>query len=594
MTAKSTRASGAPRVGLGLSLALLSTLFLTSVAGDAQTVAVSTIAGTAGVAGSADGIGAAAQFFSPQFVVVDKAGIAFVSDSGNNTIRRVDLAGGAVVTVAGRAGVAGSDDGPAEIATFSFAGNWGGYLALDGHGGLFIAQTNCVRKLDLLSGYVSTVAGRASEPAYRDGAGSEARFSFITGLLYDQSGRLLIGDSGNDRVRMLDLQTNVVSTLGGTGTGAYRLPGSGMTADGSGSLYFLGYCTIERQNIATGEVDTVAGQKGRCWGGTNDAPDGSGSDAGFSSNIFGLTFAGAGTLYLTDGNAVRRFATVNRAVATIAGGTSSTWKGWADGSGDSARFNMPWGIAVAPENKVVIADRGNHTIRVVDIGPLDMSTWILPSAASIQGLSGRWTTDLFLRNVGASPLQATLKFLDHDVDGRLGSEKKISVGAGATVLWPDVLRSLFGNVESYGGIRISAPPSLIPSSQTWTQGNKGTFGQSVPLFRSLDLVGSSTRHIVGVAETIYFRTNLVLTNAVETDVAVEVVVVGPTGAELVRRQVPLKPLEMIQLSLSRDLGLVNVSAASIALTCRTSGGGVAAYASVIDNESGDPRTILPR
>ena len=77
-----------------------------------------TLAGSAGY-GSADGMGSAARFYSPSGVAVDSAGNVYVADSGNNTIRKVTLAG-VVTTVAGLSRSQGSADGTGAAARFSY------------------------------------------------------------------------------------------------------------------------------------------------------------------------------------------------------------------------------------------------------------------------------------------------------------------------------------------------------------------------------------------------------------------------------------------------------------------------------------------
>jgi sugar lactone lactonase YvrE len=95
---------------------------------------VTTLAGTAGVYGSADGVGPAAQFNLPEGIVADHDGNLYVSD-GNQTIRRVSPSG-VVTTIAGETGVIGSADGIGSAA--NFYGPSG--LALDAVGNLYVAE----------------------------------------------------------------------------------------------------------------------------------------------------------------------------------------------------------------------------------------------------------------------------------------------------------------------------------------------------------------------------------------------------------------------------------------------------------------------
>ena len=84
-----------------------------------------TLAGKAGSSGSADGTNSAARFYGPGGMAVDTNGNLYVADDGNNTIRKVTPAG-VVTTLAGRAGVAGSADGTNSAARFNYPDGRGG------------------------------------------------------------------------------------------------------------------------------------------------------------------------------------------------------------------------------------------------------------------------------------------------------------------------------------------------------------------------------------------------------------------------------------------------------------------------------------
>jgi sugar lactone lactonase YvrE len=118
---------------------------------------VSTLAGSAGTSGSSDGTGAAASFTGPHGITTDGTNL-FVADSGNHTIRRVVIATGAVSTLAGTAGTSGASDGTGGAALFKSP--YG--LTTDGTN-LFIADTgnNKIRKLVIATGAVTTVADTA-------------------------------------------------------------------------------------------------------------------------------------------------------------------------------------------------------------------------------------------------------------------------------------------------------------------------------------------------------------------------------------------------------------------------------------------------
>ena len=172
---------------------------------------VSTLAGSPGASGSADGIGAAARFNFPDGVASDSAGNVYVADPFNNTIRKVTSAG-VVTTLAGSAGATGSVDGNGAAARFSHPLG----VATDGADNLYIADSAnfTVRKITP-DGTVSTIAGLAGVTGSVDSTGADARFGFPVHVATDRAGNVYVADQGNDTIRKITIGGQV-TTLAGT------------------------------------------------------------------------------------------------------------------------------------------------------------------------------------------------------------------------------------------------------------------------------------------------------------------------------------------------------------------------------------------
>ena len=222
-------------------------------------------------------------------------------------------------------------------------------------------------------------------------------------------------------------------------------------------------------------------------------------------------------------------------------------------------------------------------------------TWLLTSSARVQGAGAFWQTDLTIRNTGSSPANVTVKFLGHSGDGRGGPERYATIPVGQTQTWRDVLWTLFGLTNDYGPILVrSTTASLAVLGQTWTSGGGGTYGQSVPALATGELIGATPRSILGVRQDAFFRTNLMLANATESNVTVVVQLVSTTGSVLGTLNRSLGPLSRDQLNVGADFGYTSLADAVFVISSPTSGAAVGAYASVIDNATQDPRTLLPR
>ena len=164
---------------------------------------VTTLAGRAGVSGSADGQGTAASFNRPYSIVVDSSGNLYVADTFNHLIRKIDSSG-TVTTLAGRAGVSGSADGQGTAASFFYPTG----IALDSSGNLYVTDidNHLIRRIDP-SGNVTTLAGQAGVSGTADGQGTAASFTYPNNIALDSSGNLYV--VGNQQIRKL---TGVVDT----------------------------------------------------------------------------------------------------------------------------------------------------------------------------------------------------------------------------------------------------------------------------------------------------------------------------------------------------------------------------------------------
>jgi len=350
-----------------------------------STGVVNTLAGTNGFSGRADGTGAAASFKDPQGVAVDSAGTLFVADTGNHTIRMITAAG-VVSTLAGTAGTPGSADGTGGGASF----NAPAALAVDGFGNLYVADSgNHTIRMITTGGVVSTLAGAVGSPGSADGTGLLAAFSNPQGGAVDLSGNVYVADTGNHTIRMIS--AGVVSTLAGsaglrgsldgTGTAARFSDPTGLAVDINGIAYVADYfSSIVRKITPGGVVSTFAGTAEE-WGNV----DGTGAIARFSGPT-GVAVDGFGNVRVADNanNTIRKI-TPGGLVSTLAG--TGVDIGSADGTA-AARFNLPYAMAQDGNGNLYVSDWDNHTIRKITPGGLVSTlagTPVIPGSADGTG-----------------------------------------------------------------------------------------------------------------------------------------------------------------------------------------------------------------
>ena len=323
-----------------------------------STVVTSFAGGATPFVGPMDGTGTAAWFFNPTAITTNGTHL-YVADTSNNKIRKIEIATGVVTSFAG-SGTAGALDGTGTAATFWQPGG----IATDGTN-LYVTENgnNRVRKIVIATGVVSTLAG--STIGTLDGTGTAAQFSRPIGITTDGT-NLYVVDSSSFKIRKIVIDTGVVTTFAGSGSaGAVDAVGTaatftypaGITTDGT-NLYVADSLSnrIRKIVISTRAVTTLAGSA------TSGSDDGAGSAAKFFKPA-GVATDGTNVYVGDTGNhKIRKIVIATGEVSTIAG-TGSI--GAADGTGSAASFYNPNGMTTDGKTLYVV-DSTNTKIRKID------------------------------------------------------------------------------------------------------------------------------------------------------------------------------------------------------------------------------------
>jgi sugar lactone lactonase YvrE len=324
---------------------------------------VTTLAGKAGTRGSADGVGADAQFNYPIGIAIDARGNLYVADSSNYTVRKITPAG-VVTTLAGKAREQGWNDGKGSDARFRSPEG----IVVNKHTGMIYItdKLDCTVRRISPQGVVTTIAGRSQRNwGFADGYGVLAKFNEPEGITIDRSGVLYVADHGNNAIRRVTPEGRVTTLLGppnptggdkdGPLNTAQISNPSGIGIDAEGNLYVSTNRQLRKIGI-NGIVSTVAGEDDH--GGHVDAL---GKAASFLQPG-GVTVDALGNLFMADGTTVRKI-TPSGSVTTLAGTALRT--GYADGVGEAAQFNHPIDLAADEAGNIYVTDRGNNVVRKI-------------------------------------------------------------------------------------------------------------------------------------------------------------------------------------------------------------------------------------
>lgn len=355
------------------------------VCGDApiaQDGIINTVAGT-GVQGYSgdNGLATEAQINDPHGIFVDAEENLYIADTSTSTIRKVNGATGIITTVAGwgHYGYNSPDGVPATQVDLQHPTD----VVADSNGNvLFVDRLQGkVRKVDVVSGIISTVAGGGWDRTTDGIPATSAAFVNPIGLAIDPSDNIYIASLFDNRVRKVDGLTGIVTTVAGGGpiTNSWSYQGGfagdggpavdaelffprNMALDGVGNIYITdgGNNRIRKVDAVTGIITTVAGTGVAGYSG-----DGGPATEADLNGPATLEVDEAGNIYAASFHRVRRIDAATGIITTIAGSGEAGYSG-DGGPAFEALLSSPGGLALSPAGDLFVADTSNDLVRKID------------------------------------------------------------------------------------------------------------------------------------------------------------------------------------------------------------------------------------
>ncbi len=361
---------------------VLATVYLTGTGygslADFPPGTISAIAGNGTQGFNHDGFAAtASELSSPGSVAFDGAGDIYIADTGNGRVREVNATTGVITTVAGGgSGCGGQTDslGDGCAATSATLSNPDA-VALDGAGNLYIADAgnHRIRMVNASTGVIETVVGGGSgcagqSDALGDGcAATSAELSSPSAIVLDGVGNLYLADT-QDGVRMVSAVTGTIAELAAVGSPA------GLALDYAGNLYVSESVSalVQKVNLQTGAITTVAGGGIGCPGETDSSGDGCPATQAKLTSPGGIALDPGGNLYIADQPAgLIRAVSASAGLITTAAGGGTGCAGQTDTVGDGCPATSaqiaPSAISLDAKANLYITDTAGERVRKVDV-----------------------------------------------------------------------------------------------------------------------------------------------------------------------------------------------------------------------------------
>lgn len=324
-----------------------------------------------------DGPAISSPIFLPYGVTADPKGNLYISDTNNSRIRRVDAQTGMITTIAGigTPGYSG-DGGRATAASISQPSG----LCMDGAGNLYFADSgnSLVRRIDAISGIITTVAGTPLGQGYSGdgGAATAATLASPRGVAFDAAGDLFIADTSNNVVREVNADSGNIQTVVGNGVRGYNgdsIPATSAALNSpwtvaigaDNSIYIADLANNRVRKVTAGTITTVAGTGGRGFNG-----DGGPAAAAVLNDPTSVVLDPAGNLYIADSenNRIRKINAATSVIQTIVGADSEQFTG--DGGPASlATIYAPYALFIDQSGSLYLSDTLHNRIRGINATP---------------------------------------------------------------------------------------------------------------------------------------------------------------------------------------------------------------------------------
>lgn len=311
---------------------------------------------------------------NPYCAVSDNMGNVYIADASNHIIRKLNLSSGKLTAVAGTGSNGFSGDGGQ--ATDAQLNNPLA-VALDKNNMLYVVDqsNNCVRKIDLSTGIITTVAGRGGWWGFGGDGGpaTSAYFNNPSDIAIDTANNLYITDYSNNRIRKVTASNGIINTIIGSDSSRYthdstladssRLNGpAGIALDKKGNVYFVDQnnCRIRKLNISNDTVYTLSG------GNAGFSGDGGPAKKAQFWYPIGITLDTVGNIYIADtyDNRIREITIANDTINTICGNGWSTFAG-DGGPASAAEIFQPRYLNFDKTGNLLFADIGNNRVREI-------------------------------------------------------------------------------------------------------------------------------------------------------------------------------------------------------------------------------------
>jgi hypothetical protein len=361
---------------LGSSSQVLGTAYLSGVGQAALGILtpgeVVTFAGSGAWKTVQDGPALTATLYLPTSIALDDSGNVYIADSLHNRVRKVDTTQTMSTIAGGDAASYTGDGGPAASATLNTPSG----VALDGAGNLFIADTanNVVREILQTTGTIVTVAGNGTQGNTGDGGpATAAELNQPLGVTVDIAGNLFIADTGNNRIRRVDVYSGEITNYAGSADGTAGYGGDGgpqteahlngpnaVAFDLAGDMFIPDALNnVIREVYPTGGIGTFAG------GGATPIQYGPSATAAQLNTPSGVLVDAAQNIYIADtGNqAIRKVFAVSGYFTTAS--EFGATEGYFDGKIYEQGLYGPEGLAKDGNGNIFIADVFDNKIREI-------------------------------------------------------------------------------------------------------------------------------------------------------------------------------------------------------------------------------------